>query len=253
MKIAKKKTEIGGSPPWMTSYADLVTLLLTFFILLFTFSSIDVQRFQEVMSAIQHNFMGRTGIMPGSSNLSGEEGARLEPFEVYIQELVITLGEEEAALLELRAEMEETYNQVTSFLIDIGLQDEAQVSMEDRGVVLELPERILFDSGEAMIKREFVPFLEMLATLIEGLPNQIIIEGHTDNIPINTYRYPSNWELSVARSVSVARFLVEGCDLPPQKFVVTGYGEFHPLDSNETPEGRSRNRRVSIVISIIKL
>ena len=253
MKKDKKRTELGGSPAWMTSYADLVTLLLTFFILLFTFSSIDVQRFQEVMSAIQHNFMGRTGIMPGSTNLSGEDGKRLDSAEISFEDLVITLGEEEAALLKLKDEMDETYRQVNSFLIDVGLQDEAQVRREERGIVLELPERILFDSGEAVIKRDFIPYLEMLAALIEGLPNQIIIEGHTDNVPINTYRFPSNWELSVARSVSVARFLVEDCALPPEKFVATGYGEFHPLESNETPEGRSRNRRVSIVISIIKI
>ncbi|NLX92223.1 MAG: OmpA family protein [Firmicutes bacterium] len=255
MKKQIKKKDAGdfGAPGWMTTYGDMVTLLLTFFVLLFAFSSVDVKRFQEVMSAIQHSFMGRTGILMGSIGVEGEEGQRLDNFEMSAEELLAALGEQETALLEMMAQLEQTYEEAKSFLQEAGLEDDIQLRLEERGIVLELPEHILFDTGQAVIKPDFYPILDSLSTLIAKLPNQIIVEGHTDNVPIKTFLYPSNWELSVARAVSVARYLVEVHNLPPRRFVATGYGEYHPLDTNETPEGRARNRRVSIVLSIITI
>jgi len=238
-----------GSPAWMTTYGDMVTLLLTFFVLLYSFSSINVQRFQEVMSAIQHSFMGRTGILMGSTEIGSAEGQRIDVGEL-INEAEQSLTEQEAALLEMLAELEETYEQVRAFLQAAGLEEDILLHMEERGIVMELPEKILFDTGRAEIKADFLPTLDLLAELLSGLRNQIIVEGHTDNVPIRTFLYPSNWELSVARAVSVARYLVEKHNLDPKRFLATGYGEYHPIDSNETPEGRARNRRVSIVISI---
>ena len=251
-KVERKEPEEAGAPLWMLTYGDMVTLVLTFFILLFTFSTIDIQRFEEVMSAIRSSLMGGAGVLQGGPNLSGSTGAGMDSYDVNMEDLVLSMGENDIAVLDMMAELEQTYDQVKSFLTDVGLQDDVQLRLEDRGIVLELPERILFDSGMAVIKTDFLPVIDLLAVLLEGLPNQIIIEGHTDNVPINTYIYPSNWELSVARAVSVARYLVETRNLPPGKFVATGYGEYHPLDTNETSEGRARNRRVSVVISIVK-
>lgn len=248
-----KKAEEPGSPAWMTTYGDMVTLLLTFFILLFTFSSLDVQRFQEVMSAIQHSFMGRSGILVGSTDPTAGEGERLDTADVPMQELAEAMGEREQTLLEMLHELEETYEEVKEFLQEAGLEDDIQLRLEERGVVLELPERILFDSGQAVLKEDFLPTLDILVHLLAELPNQIIVEGHTDNIPIQTFQYPSNWELSVARSVTVARYLVEEHDINPRRMVATGYGEHHPIDTNETAEGRARNRRVTLVISVIKV
>lgn len=242
-----------GSPAWMTTYGDMVTLLLTFFVLLFAFSSIDVQRFQEIMSAIQHSFMGRTGILMGTTELGSEAGERMDVAELTAKELAVNLGEREMALLEMVAEMEEIYMEVQAFLREAGLEGEVQLRWEERGIVMELPERFLFDTGRAEIKPEFLPTLDLLAELLTGLKNQIIVEGHTDNVPISTFLYPSNWELSVARAVSVTRYLVEGHGLNPKRFVATGYGEHHPIDTNETSEGRARNRRVTIVISMLKV
>lgn len=252
-QIKKKDASDYGAPGWMTTYGDMVTLLLTFFVLMFTFSSIDVKRFQEVMSAIQHSFMGRTGILIGTSSVGGAEGEKLDSLPMSVEELAAAFGEEEITVLEMMAQLEQTYEEVKSFLQKAGLEDDVQLRLEERGIVLELPEHILFDTGQAIIKRDFYPTLDLLAALIGGLPNQIIVEGHTDNVPIRTFLYPSNWELSVHRAVSVARYLVEVHNLPPRRFVATGYGEFHPLDTNETLEGRARNRRVSIVISIVKI
>lgn len=251
-KRPKKQEEV-GAPHWMTTYGDMVTLLLTFFVLLFTFSSLDVKRFQEVMSAIQHSFMGRSGILVGSFDPTAGEGQRMDSAEAALQELAEALGEREHTVLEMLHELEETYEKVKAFLQEAGLEDDIQLRLEERGIVLELPERILFDSGQAVIKREFLPTLDILVALLVELSNQIIVEGHTDNRPIQTFLYPSNWELSVARSVSVARYLIERHEINPRRLVATGYGEHHPIDTNETPEGRSNNRRVTLVISVLKM
>lgn len=240
-----------GAPAWMTTYSDMVTLLLTFFILLYSFSAIDLNRFQEVMSAIQHTFLGRTGILSGTvEEIGAEEGERLDVSDYTGQETDQNLSIQEQELLAMMAQLEDTYEEVKQFLKQTGLEKDISLRLEERGIVMELPEKILFDTGRAEIKAEFLPTLDLLAELIAGLHNQIIVEGHTDNVPIRTFLYPSNWELSVARSVSVARCLVERHNLEPERFLVTGYGEYHPLGSNDTPEGRARNRRVTIVISL---
>ncbi len=249
----KTRQELPGAPAYMNTYGDMVTLLLTFFVLLYTFSSLDVQRFYEVMSAIHHSFMGRTGILEGSPDPGAKEGQRLDPLEMTAQDLSTGLGERELALLEMMEQMEETYEEVRTFLLEAGLEDDVQMRIEERGVVIELPERILFDTGRAEIKTEFLPTLDLMVALLNRIDNQIIVEGHTDNVPISTFRYPSNWELSVDRAVSVVRYLAEEQDLDPRRFKATGYGEFHPLDTNKTPEGRARNRRVTIVFSILTM
>ena len=253
LKKRPQRPQEVGSPAWMTTYGDMVTLLLTFFILLFTFSSLDVQRFQEVMSAIQHSFMGRSGILIGSTDPTAGEGQRLDTADSTVDEIAEALGEREQTVLEMLHELEETYEKVKVFLQDAGLEDDIQLRLEERGVVLELPERILFSSGQALLMQEFLPTLDTLVQLLAGLENQIIVEGHTDNVPIQTFIYPSNWELSVARSVSVARYLVDEHEIDPRRLVATGYGQYHPIDTNETVEGRARNRRVTLVISVIKV
>ena len=247
-----KPQEEPGSPLWMLTYGDMVTQLLAFFVLLFTFSSVDVQRFQEVMSAIQHSFMGRSGILMGTVEPVPAEGQHLDVAQV-LEQLSEQMDEREAAVLGMLHDLEETYEKVKAFLQSAGLEDDIQLRLEERGIILELPERILFDSGQAVIKQEFLPTLDILVGLLVELPNQIIVEGHTDNVPIKTYLYQSNWELSVARSVSVARYLVEERGINPRRMVATGYGEHHPIDTNETAEGRANNRRVTLVISILKL
>ncbi len=256
-KRGKASPENGGdygAPAWMNTYGDMVTLLLTFFILLYSFSAIDLQRFNEVMSAIQHSFLGRSGILSGSlEEIGTAEGQRLDVAEYEGEATEVLLNAQELELLEMVRELEDTYIKVKLFLQEVGLEDDIGLRLEERGIVMELPEKILFDTGRAEIKPDFLPIIELLAKLISDLNNQIIVEGHTDNVPIRTFLYPSNWELSVARSVSVARCLVEGYGLEPGRFLVTGYGEYHPLDDNTSPEGRARNRRVTLVISIKQL
>lgn len=233
-KKMKERQQAAGAPEWMTIYGDMVTLLLAFFVLLYSFSVIDVQKFQQIMSSIQISFLGQEGIMETA----------LDPSRGEMIELAVDHRFEDVLV---------TYQEVKESLREEGLEGMIKTRIEERGVVLEIQDQLLFDSGRAEIRQEAQGLLLKVAGIIERVPNQIIVEGHTDNVPINTAQFPSNWELSVARAVRVVRFLSEGQQLPAKRFIASGYGEYQPVATNLTVAGRAQNRRVNIVISDLNL
>lgn len=225
----------------MTTFSDMTTLLLTFFILLYSMSVIDVERFQNLVISIQTSFMGYTGIMeqtPDPYDATGEALAHEEGFF------------NEAAMLERAKEAEETMARVESFLREIGLEAQVELRLDERGIVMELPDNIFFERARADLRPEARVILDQFSVLFDELDRNIIIEGHTCNLPINVPEFPSNWELSVIRAVRVTRYLVEEKSISPERLTATGYGEFQPLEPNLSPEARSRNRRVTIVITL---
>ena len=229
----KESSSGGGSPEWMTTYGDLVTLLLCFFILLYSYSVIDMQKFQQLLSSIQVSFLGNEGIMDETIDPNDQVDDGDMP------------GTTDNILI--------TYEAVKQYLKEQQIEDVVSARIEERGVVLEIQDRILFDSGKAEVKPEAATLLGKVSGIIKSVPNQIIVEGHTDNVPINTPQYPSNWELSVDRAVRVVRFLISRHYVRPERFIATGYGEYHPVAENNTAAGRARNRRVNIVISEVNL
>lgn len=218
----------------MTIYGDMVTLLLAFFVLLYSFSVIDILKFQQIMSSIQVSFLGEQGIMEMA----------IEPTRGEIVDLAVDHKFEDVLV---------TYQVVKEYLREEGLEGLIKTRIEERGVVLEIQDQILFDSGRAEIRGEAEELLRKVAGIIARVPNQIIVEGHTDNVPINTAQFPSNWELSVARAVRVVRFFSERQQLPAKRFVASGYGEYQPVATNVTVAGRAKNRRVNIIISELNL
>lgn len=237
----RQKTPEEGAPLWMTTFSDMTTLLLTFFILLYSMSVIDVERFQNLVISIQTSFMGYTGIMeqtPDPYDATGEALAHEEGFF------------NEAAMLERAKEAEETMARVESFLREIGLEAQVELRLDERGIVMELPDNIFFERARADLRPEARTILDQFSVLFDELDRNIIIEGHTCNLPINVPEFPSNWELSVIRAVRVTRYLVEEKSISPERLTATGYGEFQPLEPNLSPEARSRNRRVTIVITL---
>ena len=235
--MSKKKREEqkqAGSPAWMTTYGDMMTLLLCFFILLYSFSVIDVDLFDEVMSALQVSFLRQEGVLDTGQRPS-----------VVDREIEIPDVTEEPI-----DEFFETYETIKSYLEEYGLEEDVGIRYEKKGIVLELKEAVLFDSGRVELKPGALDLLEHVALILERVPNKIMIEGHTDNVPINRPpMFPSNWELSVIRATSVIRHLSENMGLAPGRFIAVGYSEYDPIDTNETPEGRAQNRRVNIVIT----
>lgn len=215
----------------MVTYSDMVTLILAFFVLLFSFATIDEAKFHDVITSLRITFMGSEGVLTGTTEPM--EFPQVDP--------------------DLLAEAEETVARIRAFIAEQGLEETINMIIDERGIVLEISDVLFFDPAKADLKDGALEILGYVAELLESLDNDVIVEGHTDNVPINTYLFPSNWELSVARAVVVVRHLVEVRQLKPSRFAAVGYGEFHPVASNLTAEGRAKNRRVNIIISTPQL
>jgi len=233
----------GGVDEWIVTYSDLVTLLLTFFILLYSFSVIDIVKFRAFITSFQGS-----GVLDWSSSPLQERSPQdtQQPTEV-----TATPSEQEIPELEQVNQVNplvEVYLAVQDFLQESGLDNLVEVRYEDRGIALDIKDRVLFDSGKADLRPEARQLLNKLSELLKRLPYQISVEGHTDNRPINTQEFPSNWELSAARAVRVVRYLVEHQGLDPRHFAAVGYGEHKPVVPNDSLENMALNRRVVIMI-----
>lgn len=231
---------------WMQTYADMTTLLLAFFILLFSMSIIDIERFQQVMASVQTSFTGHPSILDDGRDIEeGEEwlpdpGAPT-PMDPQVEELI-----------EQWEEAQEIMDDVEDFLQKEGLEDEVQPELKaDRGIVMDIPDRLLFYQARAELRPEAWSILEELADLLREIPSGVLVEGHTCDLPMGPGTdFPTNWELSAMRAVTVVRYLVEEEGMNPEQLQAVSYGEHHPIASNETEEGREQNRRVTIVISM---
>ncbi|MFZ7944672.1 OmpA family protein [Neobacillus sp. 19] len=229
---------------WLIPYADILTLLLALFIVLFASSAVDKQKFMSIMQSFKSELTGTKidnhnaglSVQPPNKDLPEQEVKEPKP----AQGAAPGPSKEETELLELKGKIEK-------FIADNHLQ--AGVTLQDtkRGVEITFKEVILFDPGKAILKDTSNQTLDSIIVLINTVPNPISIEGHTDNVPINNAQYPSNWELSSARAVSVLHYF-EAKDVAKERLQFVGYGEYKPLFPNDTAEHKQANRRVNIVI-----
>lgn len=215
----------------MTTYGDLITQILIFFVLLFSFSNVDRDKFTAAMLSLQ----GSLGIIDGGMTL--QEGDLMEQGE--IGEIMISVQEQR--------EFELLHERVEEIISEDDLNG-IQVNLDERGLVIRFVEGVLFDSGKADIKNEARAILDKIAPLLIDTHRHIRIEGHTDNLPINTREFPSNWELSTARAVNVVRYFIEKHNFSPYILSAAGYGEYRPIAPNDSDKNRALNRRVDIII-----
>jgi chemotaxis protein MotB len=216
--------EAPSAPFWMTTYSDMITLLLVFFVLIVSMSSVQVQKFKQALSY----FQGQTGVLKNDAVVPNP------PTNTPKQEL----------------QYAEKYEQFIARLKEKNLADKVQVNLSDKGIHVIITDSLMFRSGEAKLIDPSRTILRLLSQIITDDVESIVAEGHTDNRPINTTAFPSNWELSAARAASVIRFLQEQERArPPDRYVAIGYGEHHPKHSNQTTEDRAQNRRVEILLS----
>lgn len=214
---------------WLATYADTITLLLTFFILLYAMSSVDSQKLKKLSEALQQSLSGEINI---------EDIKDVKELE-DVENITVGAG---------NTNYENLVEKLDKVIENNNLTDVVKIREEDRGVVLQLDETILFDPGKSDLKDDNRGVLDAISTVINDIDNDVLVEGNTDNIPMNTLEYPTNWELSTARAVSVARYFIEEKGKSPIRFSVKGYGEYKPLVDNSTPENRATNRRVDILI-----
>lgn len=222
-----------SSPAWMLTYSDMVTLLLAFFVLLFTFSSIDARKFEQALLSMR----GALGILPSNSSIIRESSDGQA--QIRDQRLVIVPDLRQMVGLE---------NRLRQMLVDNGMAENVDLQIDERGLLIRFRDNVLFDSGRAEIRPDGREILDGIASVIHDIPNQIRVEGHTDDRPIRTIRFPSNWELSTTRATAVIRHFIEVHRIAPERLSAAGYGEYRPVASNEHVDGRQQNRRVDIVI-----
>lgn len=216
--------EVPGQERWLLTYSDLITLLLGLFVILYAMSKIDTKKYTQWVAAFGGVF--------GSSQVDMKQG----------------IGEK--GLVEGMNEQIRVRQMIKEALELNGKSDAISVSMDERGVTVHIQEELLFPSGGVELKGTSLVTLDSLAHVFKRLPNDIRIEGHTDNIPINTPRFPSNWHLSVNRAMNTGYYLIDHHRMNPDKIAVVGYGDMRPLVSNDTEKGRGQNRRVDIVIQM---
>lgn len=212
--------ESGEKDRYLITYADLITLLLGLFILLYTASNLDVKKYEKMVSAIDNVFGGTKQTIKVFPNSTDSPVSPLTNLKSDINNLI----------------------DKNNYSSSIKLEENS------RGVTIHILEDIVFPSGSAELKKSSKIVLQQLSMIIKKLPNDIRIEGHTDDIPISTPQFPSNWHLSVARALNTAYYLITEQGLDPEKISIVGYAEYKPLVSNETDSGRASNRRVDLVI-----
>src|SRR5271157_654655 len=195
---------------WLISYADFITLLFTFFVALYALSSVDIKKMEQFSGSLNQTFK--------------------------VMDKPIALMDTKKSML---------IDDIKKVTADV---KGVTVKNEPRGVVITFSDAVLFASGSADVKPEIHSVLADLSKLLAANPGKVTIEGHTDNVPISSPKYASNWELSTSRAASMLHFFIEK-GLDPTKFGIAGYAEFRPLESNATEEGRQKNRRVEIVIT----
>ena len=244
----------------MNTFADLMNLLLCFFVMLFSISSVNEEKFEKVIASFQSTF----SILPGGGASIGEGElissgiSQLENFDSYYNQQLSSQSdgqtEEEKDITEAyeQQELEESEDmaqQLENALSQYGIQDDVEVDFNAEYVTLNMNGALLFDSASAELRDEAYPLVNKLGKILVTYDNNIIeVEGHTDNVPIHSSKYEDNNVLSMYRALAVANYLRDTTTLDPAYIKSSGRGEYVPIADNATPEGRARNRRVEIKI-----
>lgn len=252
----KRQEEPAKGAGWMNTFCDLMTLLLCFFVLLFSMSEIDAEKFEQLAKSLASSYSildgGAEAI--GDGKLISNGVSQLNDLAEYYNsmgQLAEEIEDAEEKTLEQKGfeQSEEMSEQIEKMLVSADIADEVDMDFTAQYVSLTLSGSLLFDSGSAELKKEVEPMIKKVGVILTRYENNIIeIEGHTDNVPISNAKFGSNDELSSFRALSVFQYLLETTDLNPAKIKHSGRGEYIPIADNSTAEGRSRNRRVEIKI-----
>ena len=218
-----------GLPGWLATFGDLMSLLLTFFVLLLSFSTMEVIKFHKAMGSLR----GSLGVFDSKPELS-------QPIRVLMPMVRGSVAQSQN-IRKSAEELEKT-------LSDEGFEGDITLEGTASGLVIRIRAPVLYDVGLAVLKPTIQNALDKIGAMLILLPNEIVVQGHTDSKPIIKGSYPSNWELSYQRAVNVVRYLITETNIHGRRLSAEGYGEYRPLVPNTTDENRARNRRVEIHI-----
>jgi chemotaxis protein MotB len=251
MALKKEPEKHVNHERWLVSYADFITLLFAVFVTLYAMSQSDKKKVEEVMQSIQQSFgMVQSGAPSPKMNVLPSSQMNLAP-SVKPDIAIVPAGKATRGTIKTRAD-EKDFRQIKSsieaYLVKQGAQNKVSLTITRRGLIVSLKEAGFFDSGQAQIKPNAYELINTIAEAMSQYNNPLRLEGHTDNIPISSAQFPSNWELSTSRAINGLKYLIKNFDVDPEKISATGYAEFRPLADNATPEGRAKNRRVDLVM-----
>ncbi len=257
MALKREPEKHANHERWLVSYADFITLLFAVFTTLYAMSQTDKQKAEEVMQSLRESFGYSTMAAAGqkavldSMDLRTIPAIKPEMAVIPMTRKMPVAGQRQGGKSKGQAEekdFKEIQSAIEAYLIKHGAQNKVSIGITNRGLVISLKEAGFFDSGSATVKASGYQILNTIIEAMTQYSNPLRIEGHTDNIPISSSQFPSNWELSTARSTNVLRYVLRSYEVDPSSISATGYAEFRPMAENTTSEGRARNRRVDIVL-----
>ncbi|MFD0590548.1 flagellar motor protein MotB [Paenibacillus sp. GCM10027627] len=250
---------------WLIPYADLLTLLLALFIVLYAMNSVDVKKFEQMSQAFSVAFNSGAGVLDSPAiNTNGEdpkkndqdaddkkntdgekdsqnknENVAQDPKDAELQELI----------KREQAELEDLKKKIDAYIDKNGLTSDLETKLNMSQLLITISDNALFSPGQATVKPEAKQLATAIGKMLHQYPNyDIIVAGHTDNTPVNRHEFNSNWDLSSIRAVRFMDIMLENKDLNPKRFSAIGYGEYHPVADNKTAEGKAKNRRVEVSI-----
>jgi chemotaxis protein MotB len=243
--VFESPAEDKGAPRWVVTFGDLMSLLLCFFVLLLSFSEMDRQKYKMVAGSMAKAF----GIQREIKANDSPKGATIVSLS-FDQDLVPQHKREEYIALQAMEALGEELKKALEGKLK-GLEDKVEIEVNGNQTMIRLQGGATFDSGRARIKPSMVPILEEIGRRLKTTDGDIIIAGHTDNVPIYGGRFESNLKLSIGRAAEVAEFMIDQVGIPPERISTMGFGKYRPAYTNDTEDGREKNRRVEIVLTAI--
>ena len=234
-----------GAPRWVVTFGDLMSLLLCFFVLLLSFSEMDRQKYKMVAGSMAQAF----GVQRKERVFESPRGAKMVALS-FDQDMVPKFDKQEYIATQVMESLGEELKAALEGKLR-GLEDQVEIEVDGHQTIIRLLGGATFDSGQARIRPRLIPILREIGLRLKGTDGDIIIAGHTDTVPVRGGPFETNLKLSIARAAEVAEFMIDKVEIPPERISTMGFGEYRPTHTNDTPEGREKNRRVEIILTAV--
>ena len=249
--MSSSKPKSAGTPAWVVTFADLMTLLMCFFVLLFSMSQLDAEKYSSVAAAMSSALGGKVVVTPSGNTSLNSPASPLSLLSTPIPTIKTTnpaLNKSRNSPTRAEIQNQKNYSALSKALEQEQKLGLMEIKQDEGKVIIRFQGAIAFYPGSESLAPNFVPILKNIAHALSAVPGQLIVSGHTDDRPITTQRFRSNWDLSTARAVTVVHYIINSTDIEPSRITAQGHADTHPLISNTTETGRDKNRRVEIIL-----
>jgi chemotaxis protein MotB len=248
-----------GAPAWLATFADLMSLLMCFFVLLLSFSEMDLKKYKQVAGSMSSAFgiqrEVKSDTIPKGTSIIKREFAPGKPEPTILKIVKQKTTDDSKRQIEVNTPLSKSIhnllNEIEKTFSEEIKEEAIDIVVFRDSVMIRVREADAFPSGKSEIQQEFIPILEKIETVLKQKDGHVMVAGHTDNVPISTNKYPSNWILSAARAASVVHYLSEVKSVDPTRLEIRAYGDTQPVADNDSAESRAKNRRIEINISVL--